>query len=119
VRGKKMNKRIKILREKLKINQKHFAMRLGLTPSNLSSFEHKKSNLSNQTIALICHEFNVNETWLRTGEGEMFSKNEFSEDEKGKFLLNNFEQLNENFQDYVIKQLENLLNLQEKTKNTS
>lgn len=29
---------------------------------------------SNQVITLICREFNVNETWLRTGEGDMFVK---------------------------------------------
>ncbi|MGN1251100.1 MAG: XRE family transcriptional regulator, partial [Candidatus Spyradocola sp.] len=26
------------------------------------------------TIASICREFNVNETWLRTGEGSMFNE---------------------------------------------
>ena len=29
-------------------------------------------NTSDQTIFAICREFNVNEQWLRTGEGEMF-----------------------------------------------
>lgn len=38
-----------------------------------------RKNPSDRTIADICREFNVSETWLRTGEGEMFqprSRNE-------------------------------------------
>lgn len=35
---------------------------------------------SDRTIADICREFNVNETWLRTGEGEMFVKLSRSEE---------------------------------------
>ena len=29
-------------------------------------------NITDRTIQLICNEFNVNEHWLRTGEGDMF-----------------------------------------------
>ena len=29
---------------------------------------------SDRTISDICREFNVNETWLRTGEGELFNQ---------------------------------------------
>lgn len=38
-----------------------------------------KSNPSDAAIMLICREFNVRETWLRTGSGEMFA--EMSHDE--------------------------------------
>ena len=40
--------------------------------------ESGENSPSDQTIALICKEFNVNEDWLRTGEGEMFKEKDGS-----------------------------------------
>ncbi len=64
--------RIISLRENLKINQEDFAKKIGVSRNFISLVETKKRNLSDRTIADICHEFDVNEHWLRTGEGEMF-----------------------------------------------
>lgn len=49
-----------------------FAQRLGLSQSYVSNVALGTKTPSDRTIADICREFNVNETWLRTGEGEMF-----------------------------------------------
>jgi len=51
-----------------------FGSRIGLTRSAISKIESGSSNPSEQTILSICREFNVNEEWLRTGEGEMFKE---------------------------------------------
>lgn len=64
--------RIISLRESLKVNQEEFAKRIGVSRNFISLVETGKRNLSDRTIADICREFDVNEIWLRTGEGEMF-----------------------------------------------
>lgn len=50
-----------------------FAERLNVSQSFVSRLAVGASVPSDRTIADICREFNVNEHWLRTGEGEMFS----------------------------------------------
>lgn len=67
-----INERVKILRKELKLNQADFAKKICLTESAVCNYENNRRTLSEQTIKLICKEFDVNENWLRTGEGEMF-----------------------------------------------
>lgn len=56
-------------------NKSEFARRLNVTPAYISKLcKNADSVPSDRTISDICHEFNVNELWLRTGEGEMFVK---------------------------------------------
>jgi transcriptional regulator with XRE-family HTH domain len=58
----------------LKINQDDFAKKIGLTKNYISLVETGGRVPSDRTILDICREFNVNEYWLRTGDGEMFRK---------------------------------------------
>lgn len=48
-----------------------FAERLGISQPHVSMLANGKATPSDRTIADICREFGVSETWLRTGEGEM------------------------------------------------
>ncbi len=68
-----MNSRIKKIRKSLDLTQQEFADRLGIKRNTVATYEVGKSNPSDAAISLICREFNVNEEWLRTGVGEMFS----------------------------------------------
>ena len=67
-----MQERIKKLRKAVGLTQQAFADRLGLKQNTVASYEMGRSGLSDVTITAIVREFNANETWLRTGEGEMF-----------------------------------------------
>ena len=67
-----MNKRIRELRETLKKSQDEFAKELELSRNYISLVENGQRNLSSQSIKLLCSIHNVNEGWLRTGNGEMF-----------------------------------------------
>lgn len=67
-----MKERIKQIRKSCGITQQEFADRLGISRSNIATYETGKSNLGDAVTSLICKEFNVNEKWLRTGEGDMF-----------------------------------------------
>lgn len=68
-----MNERIKKLRKALYLTQTEFANRIGSVQNTITGYETGRRIPSNQVIALICREFNVNEDWLRTGSGEMFT----------------------------------------------
>lgn len=69
-----MNERLKELRKKCGLSQDEFGKRIGIGKTSISKLETGENNPSDQTILLICKEFNVNEKWLRTGDGEMFFK---------------------------------------------
>lgn len=74
-----MNERIKKLRQELGLSQDEFGRRLGVTRGAVTNIELNKVEPKPLFVDLICREFNVNEEWLRTGEGEMFkpkSRNE-------------------------------------------
>ncbi|WP_251447812.1 helix-turn-helix domain-containing protein [Vermiculatibacterium agrestimuris] len=67
-----MNERIKKLRKALGLTQAEFGSRISMKQNTIALIEGGR-NTSNQTIFAICREFGVSESWLRTGEGEMFS----------------------------------------------
>jgi transcriptional regulator with XRE-family HTH domain len=67
-----MQERIKQIRLYLKLTQEEFGARIGLTNASISRIESGSTVTTEQTIRSICREYNVNEAWLRTGEGEMF-----------------------------------------------
>lgn len=66
-----MNKRISQIRKVSGLNQQSFAEKIGLTKNFVSLMETGNRVPSDRTISDICREFNINESWLRTGEGEM------------------------------------------------
>ena len=70
--------RIKQIRRTLGIRQKDFADRLGLSQSYLSELEGGKTP-SDIVIKSISSQYHVSETWLRTGDGEMYERPELDE----------------------------------------
>ena len=67
-----MNTRIKMIRETLNLTQDAFGKRIGSARNTIANYETGNRTPSNAVFTSICKEFNVNEDWLRTGEGEMF-----------------------------------------------
>nr|DAT55793.1 MAG TPA: helix-turn-helix domain protein [Caudoviricetes sp.] len=67
-----MNTRIKKLRKTLDLTMEDFGKRVGVTRTAISNIESGNRNVTEQMFKLVCREFNVNEEWLRTGDGEMF-----------------------------------------------
>jgi transcriptional regulator with XRE-family HTH domain len=84
-RGDEMNERLKQLRKELNLTQQEFADKLGTARNNIAGYETGKRNPSDAAISLICTKYNVNENWLRTGEGDMFVKLSYS-DEIAQFV---------------------------------
>lgn len=67
-----MKERIKELRKSLGITQQEFADKLGLKRNTIATYEIGKAVPSDRVVSDLCNKYNVNEEWLRTGEGEMF-----------------------------------------------
>lgn len=68
-----MKDRIKMLRKSTQKNQTDFGAMMGVSMSAVQKWEMGLSVPSNSVIELIAQKTGVNEQWLRTGEGEMFS----------------------------------------------
>ena len=64
-----MKDRIRQIRTDNDLSMEEFAKRIGITRSSISKIESGENNPSERTIILICHEFGINEEWLRTGKG--------------------------------------------------
>lgn len=69
-----MKDRIKTIRKELGLTQEKFADRLNMKRNTIANYEIGRNEPIDAVISLICREYNVNEQWLRTGEGEMFIK---------------------------------------------
>lgn len=74
-----MNERIKKLRRALDLTQQEFADRVGIKRNTVANYETGRNEPIDTVLALICREFGVNEEWLRSGSGEMFTPSAPSE----------------------------------------
>lgn len=77
--------RFKHVRKAVGYTQQRMADTLGLKQNTIATYEMGRSELSDRTIKDVCQIFNVNEQWLRTGEGEMF-KSLSRDEEVAKFF---------------------------------
>lgn len=75
-----MHERIQAILAAKNIKKVEFAKKLNISQPFASELCSGAKSPSDRTITDICREFNVSETWLRTGEGEMFR--ELSRDEE-------------------------------------
>lgn len=112
-----INERIKTLRSTLGMKQVDFANKINRTQAVFSKYESGAIAITDRTIADICREFNVNEQWLRAGEGPMFKQQDNldnmltadvaklvrSSDEFTKKLIHNYLSLPQEARDEVKK----------------
>lgn len=70
--GAILNERVKQLRKALDLTMEKFGEKIGVKKSAISLIESGKNSLTDQMVKSICREFDVNEEWLRNGEGSMF-----------------------------------------------
>ncbi len=64
-----MHDRIKEIRRRKNLTQQELADILNLKRNTIATYEIGKAIPSDRTISDICLKLNVNEVWLRTGEG--------------------------------------------------
>lgn len=66
-----MYKRIKEIRAHAGLTQQEFADKLGIKRGTIANYELGRNEPIDAVITLICDKFDISETWLRTGQGEM------------------------------------------------
>lgn len=108
-----MSNRIKAVREALKLSQREFGEKLGVSRDVISNIEYERVQPKELLLRHMCQLYKVNEHWLETGEGEMFEGNP-EEVSKLDEALSIFKSLRPEFQDYALEQIKKLAELQEK-----
>ena len=105
--------RIKTVREALALSQREFGERLGVSRDVISNIEYGRVQPKKLLLQHMCQQYQVNERWLETGEGEMFIENSGAEDKFAE-ALSIFRSLRPEFQDYALEQIKKLAELQNK-----
>ena len=65
--------RIRAIRDHLDMTRKGFGEKIYVSQDVINNLERGRVAPTENHIRAICEKFNVNEHWLRTGEGEMFN----------------------------------------------
>jgi transcriptional regulator with XRE-family HTH domain len=107
-----VNRRIKQIRQALRLSQVQFSRVISLSSGYLAGVEVEKRKVNDRLVKLICSSFNVNEKWLKTGEGDMFSQ---GPDESFTKLVSLFKELDPKFQTYILKEINLLLEIQDQS----
>lgn len=68
-----INDRFLEVRKAESLSQEDFARKINRTRSEIKNIEYKKTSPKEEVIRSICRVYGVDEVWLRTGVGEMFS----------------------------------------------
>ena len=66
--------RIKKIRMENNMKQSAFGEIFGVKEATVTSWETSSRKPSESVILAMCHRFNINEKWLRTGEGDQYKK---------------------------------------------
>ncbi|MDR1389635.1 MAG: helix-turn-helix domain-containing protein [Treponema sp.] len=104
-----IGQRIKKLRKELRLTQNEFSAIITVSSGQLACIETEKRIVNGRTIKLICDSFNVNDTWLRSGEGSMFTDDR---DTRYTKLVALYDTLQPKYQEYLIDQINGLLKMQ-------
>lgn len=64
--------RVRIVRKDLSLTLESFGKKLGVGKTAIYKIEKRENSLTDRMLKSICREFNVNEDWLRSGEGDMY-----------------------------------------------
>lgn len=106
--------RIRAVREALKLSQRMFGEKLGVSRDIISNIEYGRVQPREAFLRLICQLYGVNEHWLRTGEGAMFDGPPVY-DAKLEEAQESFKLLRPEFQDFALDQIRKLVELQKRT----
>ncbi len=109
-----VNARIKEVRHALGLSQAKFAKKISISNGYIAGIELENRRVNDRIIKLVCSQFSVNEAWLREGVGEMFIG---APDARLEHIIRAFEGLQPEFQDYVLEQVDSLIELQQKQRN--
>lgn len=102
-----INQRILEVRKALKMSQTKFGKEIGVSRGVINNIDLNVVPAKPLLIQQICRAYNVNETWLTTGEGEMFIKQSRT-DEIAQFVGRTLATTEDTFQKRLIAALSKL-----------
>ena len=108
-----VNDRIKALRKTLGLSQAEFGEKVGVSRSVIVNAELDRAKTKELLLRHICEVFNVNDDWLLDGRGDMFVGGE-PPNKMTDEIVRLYETLKPEFQEYALKQITQLLELQGK-----
>ncbi len=106
-----MNENFKILRKMLGLSQAEFGAKIGVSRDVIGNIEYDRVEPKDVFISHVCAVFNVNEEWLRTGNGEPFNSDKMLARDLDE-AVSSFSKLSPILQDYALQQLRGLLDIQ-------
>lgn len=106
-----INQRLKEVRQALNMSQAKFAKALSMSNGYVAQVELGNTRVNDRIIKLMHFVLNVNEEWLRTGKGEMFEE---KPNTTLALAVSSFKELKPVYQEYVLKQIDQLLEIQSK-----
>ena len=123
-----INQRVKEIRNTMSLTQSQFGAELGQSKDVIVNIElnRNKKDINPNFLSHICKTFDVNETWLCTGEGEMFNpsvaltndiQKEHNLSPQAATILQNFLELSKSDQDKFIELAEKIFNNKEQNDN--
>jgi len=106
--------RIKAVRKALGLSQRAFCRGIFLSQGFYAQIESGLKKANERIYELISTKYNVNKEWLLTGKGEMFSGP--TPDVELEQLIEIYKELDPLFREYIMLQIKQLLNVQERNK---
>jgi transcriptional regulator with XRE-family HTH domain len=107
-----INERIRKIRSALGLSQSKFSAIVALSSGYIARVETGHITVNERLIKLVCSSFNVNESWLRYGEGDMFLE-AIPEDGRFKNLVSLVRGMPPKYQDFLFGVLDMLLKLKD------
>jgi transcriptional regulator with XRE-family HTH domain len=109
-----INERLKAVRTALNLSQKDFCKSIYLSQSFYAQLEGRIRNINERIIELVTIKYGIRKDWLLTGRGEMF--NDPPPNIELNQLLDIYQELDPPFKEYVLLQIKQLLEAQNKSK---
>jgi len=103
-----ISSRLLELRHALCLTQKEFGEKIHISKGYVTTLEKCRQPLNDRIIKLLSDTYGVNPEWLKYGKSKMFLDPQKSQTTE---IVQIFNQLNPDFQNFVISQLKNLLQM--------
>ena len=108
-----LNRRMRKIRTALGLSQAKFSSIVALSGGYIAGVETGRIAVNERLIKLVCASFSANESWVRYGEGTMFSE-AMPDDNRFKNLVNLVKGLPPKYQDFLFNVLDMLLKMKDK-----
>lgn len=108
-----INQRVKQVRQSLSLSQAKFAKALSISNGYIAGIELEHNKVNDRLVKLICFTYDVREDWLVNGEGSMFRE---KDSPLAEMAFAVFKELKPEYQEYIIKQINELLAIQNREK---